>query len=85
LDIADGLIGKLKYQQKEKHPVEKIQKEKYVSDEEFKLVMYAATYGLYMPQRILRERNFLGKSLRLPGLPASHLGTHPFGIIVLTL
>eukprot|EP01017_Pseudomicrothorax_dubius_P000327 TRINITY_DN0_c1570_g1_i1.p1 TRINITY_DN0_c1570_g1~~TRINITY_DN0_c1570_g1_i1.p1 ORF type:complete len:115 (-),score=42.47 TRINITY_DN0_c1570_g1_i1:80-424(-) len=76
VSISEGPITKFKYTNMERHPVEEIQKNRLAEEEEMRLAMYAATYGVYMPIRMMRERNFLARPTRLPGLglPSSTLG-----------
>jgi len=63
-----------KYDNMEKHPVEKIQNLRLYAEEELKMQSYANSFGSHLPMKLTIERMSLAKEGRLPGLKSSNLG-----------
>jgi len=63
-----------KYENIESHPVQQIQDNKYLLEEELKMQSYSHAFGSHLPIKLTIERAVTSRAGRLPGLKSSHLG-----------
>jgi len=71
---VNEFIGLKKYENMEAHPVQRIQENKILVEEELRMQSYSLAFGSHLPLKLTMERMITSQSRRLPGLRTSNLG-----------
>jgi len=69
-----NFVSMKKYENIEAHPVQRIQDNKHLAEEEIRMQAYSNAFGSHMPLKLTMERLTTAQSRRLPGLKSSNLG-----------